>query len=204
MTRISNLTAVDSRSDWGKISRRQYWRGLKALNIPYPAGATQPQMIGIAQAANLTPDQVANFVPVQVNTVDGNGKVVMVPEDHERKYDEQKEHRRAEEMERRIAAGVEKEETRISAEKQKMETEKDAEISILRSELDDMKKMMAQLLEQPVKKITDPKETDPYKMKFMAQRKWLKEHGVELSKGGNAKELIAQVLEDGKDTSDGS
>jgi hypothetical protein len=84
MTRLSNLTAVDSRSDWKKISRRQYWRGAKELNIPFPTGATQPQMIDICQAAGVTPDQVAKFIPVRVPTADGGEKVVMLPEDKER------------------------------------------------------------------------------------------------------------------------
>ena len=32
-------------------------------------------------------------------------------------------------------------------------------------------------------------------MKFMAQRKWLKERGIELNKGDDAKALIQQALE---------
>jgi hypothetical protein len=48
------------------------------------------------------------------------------------------------------------------------------------------------LLEQKAPK---EKVTDPYKMKFMAQRKWLKEHGVELNKGDKAKPLIDEVLQ---------
>ncbi len=210
MTRISNLTSVDSRSDWGKISRRQYWKGAKALNISFPDGASQPKMIEICQAAGVTPDQLAKFIPVRVGTPDGSGKVVMVPEDHERKYDERKELHRAEEMERRIASGIKLEEERISADKLKMESEKNAEISALRTEIDEMKKMIAQLLDNAaltshpaiiIKSSEEPKqkETDPYAMKFMAQRKWLKEHGVDLPKGGNAKELIKQVLEDEQD-----
>lgn len=200
MTRISNLTSVDSRSDWNKISRRQYWKGAKALNIPFPAGATQPQMINICQAAGVTPEQVAKFIPVRVNTADGNGKVVMVPEDHERKYDEQKEHRRAEEMERRITAGVEKEEKRISAEKQKMEVEKDAEISILRSELDDMKKMMAQILEQNTPpSVPDVKKDDPLKMHWKSFQKLAKEAGMEWSTKDPREPIIAKLeAQDGK------
>lgn len=152
MTSISRMTAIDPRSDWEKISRRQLWRGAKNLKMPFPTGATADVMIELFMANGFAPEQVTNFVPIVVPTEDGKNKVVMAPEEKERKFDEQKESRRIQEFERRIEEGVEKDK-----EEKKRLASQNAEVESLKSEVNDIKGMLSQILQslptaQPVQK----------------------------------------------------
>jgi len=141
---ISTLHAIDSRSNWDKVSRRQCWKGAGKLGIPFPTGATHDEMIRIFEAAGVAPEQVVNFVPAIVETPQGD-KVVMHPETHERKYDEHKEHRRMEEMERRIQEGVEKD----RAEKEALTAKANKkEIDGIKSDISELKDMFRQVLTQ--------------------------------------------------------
>ncbi len=191
MSQISQLTSSDPRSAWDKVSRRQCWAGARKLGLEFRDSASHTDMVNLFVNKGIQPEQVVNFVPVSVPTENGQEKTVMYPEEHERKFDEHKEHRRMEEFERRIQEGVEKEEKRLSAEKDQMAKEKDSEISGLKDEVSELKVMLEKLLEAQKPK---PKETDPLKMKYMAQKKWLKDRGVELNKGDDADHLVKVAL----------
>ena len=184
MTQISKLTSVDPRSNWDKLSRRQCWAGAKKLGIPYKAGQKHSEMVQILMNAGVTPEQVVEFKPMLVKDGNGDQRVVMTPDQPERVFDEQKEHRRLEVFEQRIADGIKIEEERSREEKAKLEKEKDTEINGLKTELEDLKAMMQKLLEQnstvphetSVKKITDP-----LKMHWKSFQKMAKEVGIEWS-----------------------
>ena len=91
--------------------------------------------------------------------------------------------------------------TMVEAEEKKQKAEeKIQEIEELRSQVKALADQNEQLmdyvkrsLEKDNRKIA-VKETDPLKMKYLAKKKWLKEHGVALNKGDNANALIRKVL----------
>ena len=151
MTNVSSLTSIDPRSPWQKVSRRQCYRGAKRLEIPYKDNATKDEMVTIFQSNNLTPEQIVNFVPVQVPTPDGGQKIVMYPEERERKENEAKDERRMAEFQRRIEEGVEKD-----------KAEKANEVQSLKAEIHELKDMFSQVLEslkKPEKKKVEKEET---------------------------------------------
>jgi hypothetical protein len=184
MTQISNLTSsMDTRDNWKRVSRRQLWKGGKKLGVALKPGAKHSEMVDIFQRSGFTPEQIVDFVPVQVPDGDGTTtKTVMYPEQHERKFDEHKEHKRMEEFERRIADATEAENKRMAEEKAKMEQEKNAEISGLKSEVEELKALMKQMLERGIQNETpNAKTDDPMKMHWKSFQKLAKEAGIEWS-----------------------
>jgi hypothetical protein len=193
MTQVSSLLTENPMDAYQRVSRRDMMNGLHKLGVKCPAGAKHSEMVTICQAQGIQPQELVKFVPVVQKTPTGD-KIEMYPEAKERVYDEQKELRRNEEFERRIQEGIDKE----KAEKEATAKKQESEIQSLKSDMDELKGMFKQLVdvvqEKKVSREIKPKETDPLKMKWMSQRKWLKDRGIELNKGDDAKKLIAEQL----------
>jgi hypothetical protein len=206
MTQISNLTSsMDTRDNWKRVSRRQLWKGGKKLGVALKPGAKHSEMVDIFQRGGFTPEQIVNFVPVQVPDGDGTTtKTVMYPEQHERKFDEHKEHKRMELFEQRIADATEAENKRMAEEKAKMEQEKNAEISGLKSEVEELKALMKQMLERGMQNESEVKSvkniTDLNKMHWKSFQKLAKEAGIEWSTKDPRGPVIEKLeAQDGKD-----
>lgn len=158
------------------------------MNIPYQPGATLDEMVALFQSKGIKPDQVTNFVPVTHKEPDGSQKVVMYPESHERKYDEQKEHRRMEEFDRRIQAGIEEHNKQVEK-----ATEQGKEITELKSQVNELKDILTQFImsqQKPVK----VKNTDLNTMHWKSFQKKAKDVGIEWSTKDSRAEVIA-ILE---------
>ncbi len=180
MTAISSLLAVDPRSGWQKVSRRQCLQGATRLGLTFENGETQPKMVELFIANNITPEQVVKFVPVTVSTASGGNAVVMQPESQEPVFDEKKDQRRMELFEQRMEEAVKKEEARVNAQKDKLENEKNTEILDLKNQLSEMQDMMKKFMEQntPVVEATN-KPVDLHKMQWKKFQKLAKSVGMD-------------------------
>ena len=191
MSQISLASGFDTRSEWSKISRRKLNKAAKRLGINSKPGEKHVVMVNLYIAAGIKPEQVTEYMPVKVKDANGDEKVVMYPEEKERAYDEQKEHKRMELFEQRIAEATEAENKRMAAEKSELEKKKDSEINILKSELEDMKEMMQRLLES--KEV--PRETKKglQDMHWKSFQKAAKEAGIEWTTKDPREPVIAQI-----------
>ena len=174
-----NTSGVDTSSDYDKLNRMQVNKLLDMHDIKHPHFCKKSEGIKLLEANKISPRDGIKWERIEVVGEDGRTRYKDVPEvtipQRPENWDEQK----AAQLEAATAHQVVK--------------EKEVEINDLKSQLADLTKLVKEMAEKPKK---EPKETDPLNMKYMAQKKWLKEHGVELKKGDNAKELIQKVLDE--------
>lgn len=163
---------------------------MRKLNIPFKPEDSHEKLVEILLDRDVKPNEIIDFVAVNVKTPDGD-KQVVVPDQKDRKERSDLEiTRRAEEFERRIEAATEK--ARIE-EEAKLRKAHDSEVSDLRKQIKDLTEMVKTLAQDRPKE----KETDPAKMKYMAFKKWCKDRGHDLQKGEDKAELIKR-LSDGE------
>ena len=184
MTQISNLVANDPSNAWDRISRRQCWAGAKKLGLKVNSGAKHSEMVGLFISQGIKPEQVVDFAPVVQKTPHGD-KVEMYPVTKERVYDEGKEHRRMEEFERRIQAGVE--DHNKQAEKA---SEHGKEITELKSQVNELKDILTQFIVSQQKPV---KNTDLNTMHWKSFQKKAKEVGIDWTTKDSRGEVIAKL-----------
>jgi len=191
MARIADMM-TDPRDDFQKLKRVECRRILEKCDIKHDPRITQQDAVKLLQANKIDPRTSIEWENIYLTDPNGNQKVHSEPKRVEPNRPENYDELALAEVERKSLEAIERD---------KKDKEK---VKSLESEVSDLKEMVARLLDErkmetvetPVKVVVH-KETDPYKMKFMAQRKWLKENGVELNKGDNPKLLIKSVLEKG-------
>lgn len=182
---VMNTSGIDTSSDYDKLNRIQINKLLDHHGIQHPPFCKKTVGIKLLEANDINPRDGIEWEVIYVNNEQGQPVPKEIPKVTEPKRPDNWAEMKAQQLDEAIS--------------KKAIEDKDNEINNLKSQLADLTNLVKQMAEGKVKKNVTretTKETDPLKMKFMAQKKWLKEYGIELKKGDNAKELIQKVLDE--------
>ena len=195
---IDDVFPDDERNAYQRMTRREVEVCLKNAGIKCRPRITWEDGVKLLQANQIDVMKAIPWETVEVVGADGRKQTQMYPSRPKPAYDEAYEEKRDLEISRRLEAKAEK----------ASKVEPSGDIKELKEQMAKITQTISQLAEvvlnqreelQEVavkaKREKKPKETDPFKMKYMAQKKWLKEHGVELNKGDDPKILIQEVMD---------
>jgi len=180
----------DPRTPFQMLGRADCKKILTEKGINFDPGITQMDAVVLLQANQINPMEAMKWERISIQGPDGRMSEKLVPLRTDPVRPEGYDEKALAEVDRLSALAIERD-------------KKDAEkVKSLESEVSDLKEMVERLLKErkvdlveSEVKVVICKETDPYKMKYMAQKKWLKDHGIHLKKGDDVKSLIAGVLE---------
>lgn len=174
----------DGRDQFQRMTRREIWRALKNSNITFPAGITSEDGIKLLQANQINPMEAIDWEQVPIKDEKGSVTYQSHPKRTEPKYSEADILKREEMMQKNLEEAAAREE-----ETSKKADSLEAQVKALAKQNEELMTAMSELLG----KKKPEKETDPRKMKYMAFKKWCKEHGHDLKKGEDRDELIAKL-----------
>ena len=176
----------DPRPLYDRMSRRELWRALKNAGINFTPGITSGDAIKLLEANQIHPSAAIEWEQVPIQNEKGETIYQAHPKRVQPSYSEADLLKREEVMQKNIEEAAAREE------------ESNKKAKSLESQVKDLAKQNAELMEamkelvgkKPAKK---EKETDPRKMKYMAFKKWCKDHGHDLQKGEDREELIDKL-----------
>lgn len=186
----------DPRNDFQLMTRYEVWAALEKSDIKYPNACSHEDGVKLLQANQVNPRQVMDWEPVEVQDESKNIKIQHYPSRQVSTMTPEQEEARDHKMAQLLEEAVKKEEgskNEIGDLKEQVAALTKALERLSESELKANKEAQTSAVELKEEK---QKTTDPYSMRYMAQKKWLKEHGVILNKGDDIKALITKALED--------
>lgn len=178
------IMVEDPRPLYQRMSRRELWRALDKSGIKYTAGITSQDAIKLLEANQINPNEAIEWEQVAIKDEKGNTIFQAHPKRVNPSYSEADLLKREEVMQKNLEEAAAREE-----EANKKTDSLEAQVKALAKQNEELMQAMSDLLG----KKKPEKETDPLKMKYMAFKKWCKEHGHDLQKGEDREELIAKL-----------
>jgi len=191
----------DPRNDYQKMSRYEVWAALDKAEIKYAPACTHEDGVKLLQANQVNPRDVMEWESVRLKNEKGDIVTQDYPKRTMSTMNPAEEERRSQVMAKLLEDAASKEE----GSKNEIGELKE-QVAALTKALQGMTESRGELRQVAQEQAVKLKETDPLNMKYMAQKKWLNEHGITIKKGDDVKSMIASVLEkeNVEDPSDGS
>jgi len=178
----------DGRDEFQRMTRREIWRALKKSNIQFTAGITSEDGIKLLQANQVNPMNAIEWEQIPIEDEKGNVTYQAHPKRTTPSYSEADLLLREETMQKNLEEAAAREE-----ESNKKADSLESQVKDLAKQNKELMEAMGELIGKKKEKKTVEKETDPLKMKYMAFKKWCKDHGHDLQKGEDRGELIAKL-----------
>lgn len=167
---------TDSRNDWQKMRRTDLWRLAEAWKIAYPPGAPKDDMINILIANQVNPNDPRGAFEWEVtHTQDESGNSIVIKEPRRRVH-------------ATANSNIDYEGIMDKQAQDEMETEN----SSLRNEVDELKAMMAKMLEPKVNHDSDEQIVFS-ELKFHELKKIAKQKGLVIQNTMKKVELIKEL-----------